>query len=829
MEERSLSVIRISVRNLVEFVLRSGDLDNRRTAGAKKEAMQAGGRLHRKIQKRMGSEYRAEVSLKHTVDEEEFKLLVEGRADGVIEEAAGCVIDEIKCIYMDLKYLEDADPVHLAQAKCYAYFLACDRELAAMGVQITYCNIESEEVRRFRFDYSFEELEEWFLGLVHEYVKWARFQYLHGLRRQQSLKDLQFPYAYRDGQKGLAAAVYRSIDQGRNLFIQAPTGVGKTLSTVFPSLKAMGEGSGDKLFYLTAKSITRSVAEDAFRVMRDLQQLYFTTVTITAKEKLCVLDKPDCNPETCPVAKGHYDRVNDAVYDILHEEMGITRELVLEYAKRHNVCPFEFCLDITNWADGIICDYNYVFDPNVRLKRYFAEGSTPGEYLFLVDEAHNLVPRAREMFSAGLLKEDFLLVKRILKGKDGAERTVRQRERCNKELLNLKRAFAAEEGGEEGVRQRSVLGRDYQLLEDVNLLYLELSGLFSELEAFMNEHLEFGDRDLVLDFYFQVRDFLYVHDRLDDNYRIYSWLLEDGSFLVKLMCINPSVNLRECLDQGRSTLFFSATLLPIQYYKELRSGDQSEYAGYANSPFDSENRLIVAASDVSSIYRRRNRREYERVAGYIVEIVGARKGNYMVFCPSYQYLHAVEEVFVQLEERGELPFAWISQSSHMREEEREEFLARFARPGDGRSLAALCVMGGIFSEGIDLKEEQLIGAIVIGTGLPQVNVEQEILREYFDEHGGQGFSYAYQYPGMNKVMQAAGRVIRTATDQGVIALLDDRFLKSDYQALFPREWERYTVVNRRNVRRAVADFWEHLGNETPGAPKDDLRTDLQTP
>ena len=442
-------------------------------------------------------------------------------------------------------------------------------------------------------------------------------------------------------------------------------------------------------------------------------------------------------------------------------------------------------------------------------KRMVREARSAVFFMNWVDEAHNLVTRGREMFSAGLVKEELLLVKRILKSREGAERTIRQLDRCNKEMLSLKRAFAEEDGGDEGVRQRSVLGRDYQLLKDVNLLYLELSGMFGELEAFMNEHIEFEDRDLVLDFYFKVRDFLYVHDRLDDNYRIYSRLLEDGSFLVKLMCINPSTNLRECLDSGLSTLFFSATLLPIQYYKELLSGDQSEYAVYANSPFAQENRLIVAATDVSSIYRRRNRREYERVAGYIVDIVGAKKGNYMVFCPSYQYLNAVAEVFSQMEEKGELPFQWISQSSHMREEEREEFLARFAGERD-TSLTALCVMGGIFSEGIDLKEEQLIGAIVIGTGLPQVNVEQEILREYFDEHGGQGFSYAYQYPGMNKVMQAAGRVIRTDTDRGVIALLDDRFLKPDYQALFPREWESFAVVNRRNVRQALEDFWSRF-------------------
>ena len=816
MEENAQSVIRISVRNLVEFVMRSGDLDNRRTAGAKKEAMQAGGRLHRKIQKRMGSDYRAEVGLKHQVDEGEYRLLVEGRADGIITEPGGIVIDEIKCIYMDLKHLEEADQVHLAQARCYAYFYAFDNQLAAMGVQITYCNIETEDLRRFRLDYSFQELEEWFAGLVHEYVKWSRYQYHHGLRRRESLQELQFPYEFREGQKGLAAAVYRMVMQEKNLYIQAPTGVGKTLSTIFPSLRAMGEGKGDKLFYLTAKTITRSVAEEAFAVLRSVRQLYFSTVTITAKEKLCILDKPDCNPAACPVAEGHYDRVNDAVYDILHQEMGITREAVLDYAARYRVCPFEFCLDISNWVDGIICDYNYVFDPNVRLKRYFAEGSTAGEYLFLVDEAHNLVPRAREMYSAGLLKEDVLLVKRIVKSLAGGERLEKELERCNKEFLNLKRAFGGGESREEetGIRQRSVHGSEYQLLADVNLLYLHLSAMFGELETFMNENMEFPDRDLVLDFYFQARDFLYVHDRLDENYQIYSRLLGDGSFLVKLMCINPSVNLKECLDQGLSTLFFSATLLPIQYYKELLGGDQNENAVYAASPFPKENRLIMAANDVSSMYRRRNRREYEKVAGYIMDIVAGRKGNYMVFCPSYQYMHEIGDIFEEMESEGRLPFEWTAQSSRMKEEEREAFLAQFAGSRD-KSLAALCVMGGIFSEGIDLKEEQLIGAIIIGTGLPQINVEQEILREYYDVHGGCGFSYAYQYPGMNKVMQAAGRVIRTLSDKGVIALLDDRFMKEDYQTLFPREWETITIVNRRNVSQAVADFWESAVTACP--------------
>ena len=366
-------MITISVRNLVEFVLRSGDLDNRRTSQADRDAMQAGSRIHRKIQKQMGAGYQAEVKLSCQIEEEEFTFRVEGRADGILTEPSGVTIDEIKGVYRSLAHMEGPDPVHLAQAMCYAYFYSRDRELPSIGVQVTYCNMETEEIRRFREERTYEELEEWFRGLIHEYVKWARYLYLHTLRRQESIRDLAFPYPYREGQRELAASVYRSIARGRNLYIQAATGIGKTLSVVYPALKAVGEGLGDKIFYLTAKTITRTVAEETFSILRE-RGLYFTSVTVTAKEKLCILEKPDCNPASCPRAAGHFDRVNDAVYDIIHRERAITREVILRYAEEYQVCPFEFCLDITDWCDGIICDYNYVFDPNVRLKRYFSEG-----------------------------------------------------------------------------------------------------------------------------------------------------------------------------------------------------------------------------------------------------------------------------------------------------------------------------------------------------------------------------------------------------------------------------------------------------------------------
>ncbi|MFQ8696732.1 MAG: ATP-dependent DNA helicase, partial [Alitiscatomonas sp.] len=601
------------------------------------------------------------------------------------------------------------------------------------------------------------------------------------LQRNQSISGLEFPFPYREGQRDLAVAVYKTISRKKRLFIQAPTGIGKTLSTIFPAVQAMGAGKASKVFYLTAKTITRTVAEEAFRILRS-RGLVFTAVTITAKEKLCPMEKAECNPEACPYAKGHFDRVNEAVFDILHLEQEMDRETVLRYAEKYRVCPFEFCLDISSWTDGIICDYNYVFDPNVRLKRYFADGAS-GDYLFLVDEAHNLVSRAREMYSASVYKEDFLEVKRIIKGK--SPRLERQLDRCNKLLRSMKR-----ESG------------DWQLLEPVTGLTAGIMTAFSYMETFMEEFPEFPERETVLDFYFCLRDFLNVYEELDGHYRIYEENREDGSFLVRLFCVDPSRLLSRCMDQGASTILFSATLLPVRYYKTLLSGNQEDYAVYVNSPFPEENHLLMVAEDVSSRYTRRSPSEYRKVADYIRIVTQSRPGNYMVFFPSYQYMDEIEEILEEEPLKADL----LVQGQGMGEAEKTEFLEEFEKERS-HSLAAFCVMGGVFSEGIDLKEERLIGVIVVGTGLPMVCVEQEVLKGYFDETEEKGFDFSYQYPGMNKVLQAAGRVIRTPGDRGVILLLDDRFLRRDHLELFPREWEHFQVVNRGNAARCLEDFW----------------------
>lgn len=778
--------IRISVRELVEFILCSGDIDNRVGGRQDAQSMLAGARIHRKIQKSMGSDYHAEVTLKHVIPMESFDLQVEGRADGIID-GDPVTIDEIKGIYKSLEYLKEPIPVHLAQAKCYAYIYGVQNEKEQIDVQMTYVNLDTEQKLYFRERYTMEELTVWFESLVGEYKKWADFQYRWKQLRNASIKAVQFPYEYREGQKELAGSVYRSILREKRLFIQAPTGTGKTLAALFPAVKAMGEGLSDKIFYLTAKTITRTVAASCLDLLRE-QKLRMKSVLLTAKDKMCFCEETNCNPDACPYAKGHYDRINDAVFELLNTEQDqMTREILQEHAKKWQVCPFEMSLDVSTWVDTVICDYNYAFDPRAHLRRFFHEGSEE-DYIFLVDEAHNLVERARTMYSATLCKEDFLELKKLLKGK--APKVEKQLNKCNSHLLELKRECES-----------------YEILKDINALYLQLLSLSGELQ----EYLEYVDdpelKKSVTDFYLNLRTFLNTYDVLDESYRIYSRMCGDGKFRLHLFCIHPANRLKEYLRHGRGCVFFSATFLPIQYYKELLSGETEDYAVYATSCFPPENQLVFVGGDVTSRYTRRGPGEYERISGYIEETVSNKTGNYLVFFPSYEMMESVYDRF-SATEIGQNCICKL-QSANMTEEEREEFLEAF-EPGEDKekSLLGFCVMGGIFSEGIDLTNERLIGAIIVGTGLPKVCTEREILKNYFDERGLGGFDYAYLFPGMNKVLQSAGRVIRTSEDKGCILLLDERFRKEEYQRLFPREWKQPVFGKRSDLTSVLQSFWK---------------------
>lgn len=838
MTMQSSDTIRISVRNLVEFIFRSGDIDNRRTDAKEKQAMEAGSRLHRKIQRQMGSTYESEVSLKQEVEMEHFRIRIEGRADGIFSEKTShflkkvphrdemdseeavffqsdtlYVIDEIKGIYRDPRKMKEPVPVHKAQAMCYAYIYALQNHQSSMGVQMTYSHLETEEIRRFYDCFTFPELRKWFEELMGQYERWARLEQSMKKDLIESLRGMEFPFSYRPGQRKLAVSVYRSIEQKAELFIQAPTGIGKTMSVLFPALKAMGEGMGERVFYLTAKTITRTVAREAFDILRR-QGLKIHSVTITAKEKICPMEVCICNPESCSRAKGHFDRVNEALYDMLIHEECLNRENVSEYAERYQVCPFEFNLDLTLWSRGIICDYNYVFDPNVYLRRFFGE-NIQGNYIFLVDEAHNLPDRAREMFSAVLVKEEVLKAGKLMKeiadiplmdtpeAVRAAARSSRALKSLNKQLLSLKKETD-----------------QVMVLEGISNLY-EYSLQAQEcISSFLEETGNQADEEL-LNFFFELRHFNAMCEILDDSYVPYC-SVEGGRFQVKLLCANPAVNVHNCIQRGISTVFFSATMLPMHYYRELLTTEEKAYAIYVDSPFDNSRRLLAVSEDVSSRYTMRNPVQYGRVLDYIIQVTACRAGNYMVFFPSYQYMMEVVSIF---EERyGENPpFRLIRQEQGMSENDRDAFLKEFARTerrgpepesrpeqsetAGNCSLVGFCVIGGIFSEGIDLTGKQLIGAVVVGTGLAQISTEGELLKDYFEKKGRQGYDYAYRFPGINKVFQAAGRVIRTAEDRGVVVLLDNRMLLENHVKLFPMDWDNYQEVNINTIGNTVKDFW----------------------
>ncbi|MBR1650187.1 MAG: ATP-dependent DNA helicase [Lachnospiraceae bacterium] len=875
MTDDSKFQIHISVRGLVEFLLRSGDIDSRSASGSQLSAMQEGSRIHRMIQGKMGPDYRVEVPLFFSYENEDYSLLLEGRADGIIDNEEGITIDEIKGTYRKLEYMTEPVPTHIAQAKCYAYMYCMDKEPEEVRVRITYCNLETEEIRYFYQDYDFEELKDWFEGLIGEYDKWALLKCRHYSERQESIKALQFPFEYREGQKELATQVYQTIVGKRKLFLEAPTGVGKTITTVFPAIKAIGVGKAEQLFYLTAKTITRTVASETIDILRE-KGLIFRSIIITAKEKICFKEKPECNPGACEYAEGHYDRVNEALYDMLSNEDGLSRAVIEKYAIRHRVCPFELSLDASLFADGIICDYNYVFDPNAKLQRFFADGVT-GSYLFLIDEAHNLLERGREMYSAHLVKEDFMSLKRELKRtivsemaarskhksiegqllldlesadkadkiglieettssaetdadldekneltdkltaevtaestldtlyfssgkkdrhlaesilvkKGYADKMIAQLEKCNKVLLDMKRECDTPR----------VIDEIDDFVKPLNRLYATISDYLEEREKKKPEAF-----DEILDLFFEISHFLNMYENIDTNYVKYTQMQDDNTFMVKLFCVNPADNLKTCMHKAVSTILFSATFLPIQYYKKLLGGEEQDYEVYAKSVFDPANRGIFIADDVTSKYTRRSKEEFYRIAEHIKSVVQAREGNYIVFCPSHAFMHSVYDIYTEY--MADPRETCVLQLENMSEEDREDFLSLFETE---KNLTAFCVLGGIFSEGIDLKDDRLIGSVIVGTGLPSVCFEREILKGHFDEEGDDGFDYAYRFPGINKVLQAAGRVIRTESDRGVIALLDERFMQNSYRNLFPMEWKDIKRVNVRTIGKNVERFWE---------------------
>ncbi len=863
-----MKTVRISVRNLVEFILRSGDIDERQGQGGGVDAMLEGAKIHRAIQAAAGSDYTAEVSLREDIPlSDDLTLVIEGRADGIINNDGYITIDEIKGMYLNVLKLAEPFEVHLAQAKCYAYIWAKQHDLSDISVRMTYVSIEDRQIKLFNSDYTFEELKTWFDGLTEYYRPWALHIAEWTEIRERSAKELEFPYEYRPGQKELAADVYKTIYHRKKLFLEAPTGTGKTLAVLYPSIKAVGEGLASYIFYLTAKNMGARACSDALELMRSKGGLRLKSVHILGKERACLNKTAHCNPVECAFAKGHFDRVNEALYELLTTRDAFTREEIEREALKREVCPYALARDLTEFSDCIICDYNYVFDASVALRQFFGEGKKTGDYLFLVDEAHNLVERARDMYSADLSLGQLGRAKQLIRGIDRrlssylssltgqlkylAEEFEEQRLSGNKYMIADDIGGVVDAAGTlagrflELMQEKSHPNGEQNKNDGYDPAQLTITDAYPSLRSRESDSVKkegvtggevsggsvkadrFGDE--ILEFYFELVHFNDVCDRLDKRYRVYMEQTEGGDHRLKLLCVDPSHNLAEYLSCGRASVFFSATLLPVSYYMDLLVGNRDDYTVYASSIFDPSKLGVFIDTGVTSRYARRGPEEYRKIAEHIREIVGCRRGNYLVFFPSYSFLENVCDLYFELygennsyelrdegtryadeEESWPDDALYICQAPEMSEQDREDFLGEFAGGKNG-GVIGFCVMGGLFAEGIDLAGESLIGAVIVGTGLPQISNERDILKKYFDDNGRDGFDYSMKIPGMNKVLQAAGRVIRTEEDTGVIALLDERFDKPDHRRMYPREWKDIVKITGDEFG-AVKKFWSEKGN-----------------
>ncbi|MEY2429826.1 MAG: excision repair protein [Verrucomicrobiota bacterium] len=796
----------VSVRDLVEFVLRRGDLGGKREFVGRDRALE-GIRGHQRIQRSRPPDYQTEITVEQEVKAEEFVLRIRGRIDGLLVRSHEILLEEIKTVLG--RWDGTSDPLHWAQTKFYGYLYASQNGLRELVLQLTYLELATGKVTEARQVYTLAELTDFFEATTAIYMDWLRERHKSSVERNRSIGALAFPFtAYRAGQHELVEATYQVLVRGGRLFLAAPTGIGKTMAVLFPAIKALGEAKLERIFYLTARTVGRGVAEKALADLRR-NGLHLSAVTLTAREKVCVRQGKPCEMATCPMALGYYDRVKSALREALAREE-LTREVLESVAQKHQVCPFELALDVSVWADAIICDYNYVFDPQVYLRRHFED--EPGEYGLLVDEAHNLVDRAREMYSAELDGEELRAAIRLTRPY----------------VPRLARALTELHGGMQGLSNSAGPLEDTVAVSDVatelNLFPAQakplteeraetevsrefpevltelLEAALAETESWLAQNQETEFREDLLALFFRMHTFRRTADRYDG--RFVTLIEKTETVKVRLFCLDPSDLLRQACGRGKATIFFSATLTPVDYYRTLLGGAPDDAVLQLPSPFPSQN-LAVLIQDRIETHLKARATSLSEVVTAIGTFIEGKPGNYLVYLPSYHYLNAVRQEF----EVRYPTVAVLTQRTGMTEAERDAFLAAFAVE-HGETLAGFAVLGGIFGEGIDLVGERLIGAVIVGVGMPQLCVERDLIRDYFQQLNGRGFDYAYSFPGMNRVLQAVGRVIRSETDRGVVLLIDARFGELRYRRLFPPWWKFVRVRNPESLSTTLAGFWD---------------------
>ena len=584
------------------------------------------------------------------------------------------------------------------------------------------------------------------------------------------------------------------------------TGVQTCALPIYPAAKAIANHLTDHCFYLTNMTSTRLVAASA---LNDLRQtgLRMKSIILYAKEKLCLEPELYCDSRQCRFATAYYDHLPAALRELFLLE-SIGQEDILACARRHSVCPFELSLDMSLYCEFIICDYNYAFDPRVRLARFFVEDNRP--HLLLVDEAHNLPARSREMFSATLEQKAVTAARKAIAV--ALPILDKPLEAIDAYMTRLYDVLTGSEPGldvlEGGIAKASVMCADrFRAMRELPATLLSLLARFSALCRFvLDQNPDLPDRRPLIDFYFRSLYFSRVADEFHDKSYVTTTQIIESQTVVRLLCLDASDKLASTYRDHHPAVFFSATLSPIAYYAGLLNGVhnwQRHQTLMLGSPFPAENLMVLVCSTLSTRFRQRQE-TVQSILAMIQAAISCRMGNYLVFVPSFAYLSMLKNLIRS--NPNQVACDWMFQLQDMNENLRRKYLNRFETYGK-KTLVAVAVMGGIFSEGIDLVGEKLAGVVVIGVGLPQISPEREIMRQYYAEAMGSGYEYAYLYPGFNKVQQAAGRVIRTETDRGFVLLIDDRYDTPAYRELFPAEWNPVSVQETDELNTVLTEFW----------------------
>lgn len=777
-------VKRLSVRELCEYCLSDGDL---LLAGGSVSALWEGARVHKQVQGRYlkaHEDYKSELNLSTDIVREDYILRIGGRADGLYFEQGLACLHEIKSTFCPLADInENFNKAYNAQLYVYAYIYALENGLERIKTRISYHPYSGKGEKAFERLWQFEELEDFFNALAQEYLKISDIMMKHFISRDRSLESLKFPFnSYRPSQRELTSQVYTALKQGNTLFVEAPTGTGKTIATLFPALKAMGRGICEKIFYLTAKNQTGKVAEDTLGRLKE-GGLPLKSIFITAKDKMCLLKSRNCSPAYCEYCQDYYNKLRRAMPELLLNN-SFTYKYLRETGRKYSICPFELCLDLSEYCDVIICDYNYVFNPSARLKRYF--GEEKGKYAFLIDEAHNLVERAREMFSAELSRAK---LERVFHSLDGLGLPRLQRGVEN--VIQSLDAVKAQSN------EQAFLLAPPQAVYNACLICLQVIDGLNESERSLLP-AQMGELILTL------LDYTTVSNYYSEEYHT-CYARRDNApaedFSLHLLCLQPSVYVRMGLNYARGSVLFSATLNPHEYYLNNLGADDKTYYFELEPPFDPDNMLVVVEDGLATTYSAR-KRTLADVTRLIHDAVSVRPGNYLVFFPSYAYLDAVQKIYAaQYEEKP------LVHTPGMSRKEKDAFLSAF--DDTSRPVLGFSVLGGHFGEGIDLPGKRLLGAVIVGVGLPQLCLERNLIQKYFSEQYMDGYAYAYIFPGLNRVLQAAGRVIRTATDRGIVLLIDERFARPPYDEIMPEHWNiRYASQEELSVLEIIEEFWE---------------------